>query len=101
MHRTFLSTDETPNPEAVSAFGSFSFSHSVKAYIAQQNIAVKATSVVATAERSSIVGRNVKIAAATIRLARRTAGSSRRNVTGVAITKKGSPPIRASVRLLH
>jgi hypothetical protein len=60
--RTGDNPDKTPNTVAVSAFGSFS--HCVKAYIAQQDIAVRATSVVATAECASIVGGNVKIAAA-------------------------------------
>src|SRR6516164_420423 len=55
--------DAIPKTAAVFRFGSFS--HSVKAYIVQQNIAVSAMSVVATAECAKIVGRNVRIPAAT------------------------------------
>src|SRR5215467_1966682 len=93
-HRVRL--ERTPKMTAVFAFGRFN--HKVKEYIAQQNIAVNAMSVVASDECASIMGRKVRIAAASNPAGAPYSRFVQKNNTRVAMMKYGSTPIRAMVR---
>src|SRR5215470_7020220 len=88
-HRVRL--ERTPKMAAVFAFGRFN--HKVKEYIAQQNMAV----VVASDECASIMGRKVRIAAASNPAGAPYSRFVQKNTTRVAMMKYGSTPIRARV----